>query len=199
MKVCTECNLVKELNQFSVNKRKKFDGRQPKCKDCNRAYYLANREKIKARVNKHYHENHEAELARRAELRKRPEAKKKKSQLDKSYYLKNKDKIKEYYKEWASKNRDVLRAVASEFRHKREAWLRNNESTLTKKQIRELFSTHPFCEYCGSTEKLTLDHIIPVSRGGPNTLENVTIACKSCNSSKNNKTLEEWKQTQTKT
>lgn len=47
------------------------------------------------------------------------------------------------------------------------------------------------CQYCGSTKNLTIDHIVPRSRGGENTWENMTVACISCNTKKSNKLLEE--------
>lgn len=37
------------------------------------------------------------------------------------------------------------------------------------------------CVKCGSTEHLTVDHIIPVLRGGPSSMENVQTLCNSCN------------------
>jgi hypothetical protein len=43
------------------------------------------------------------------------------------------------------------------------------------------------CNYCGSTDNLTLDHIIPLSKGGINKIENFQILCKSCNKLKGNK------------
>jgi hypothetical protein len=47
------------------------------------------------------------------------------------------------------------------------------------------------CNYCGSTENITVDHIIPESRGGLNSWENLTTACSKCNAKKGNKTPEE--------
>lgn len=47
------------------------------------------------------------------------------------------------------------------------------------------------CRYCDSTEDLTADHIIPVSRGGPTTIENLATACRPCNSRKGARTPEE--------
>ena len=44
------------------------------------------------------------------------------------------------------------------------------------------------CQYCGAKEKLTLDHVIPISKGGPSSWENVVTACSPCNSKKGNKT-----------
>ena len=40
------------------------------------------------------------------------------------------------------------------------------------------------CHYCNHRKPLTMDHVIPLSRGGPHTRLNVVPACRSCNSSK---------------
>lgn len=40
------------------------------------------------------------------------------------------------------------------------------------------------CTYCGLRRDLTVDHVIPESRGGPTVLENLTTACWPCNRSK---------------
>eukprot|EP00210_Caulerpa_lentillifera_P007832 g7474.t1 len=51
------------------------------------------------------------------------------------------------------------------------------------------------CVYCGVTQNLTVDHVIPISKGGTNHWENVVTACRSCNNRKGNRTLEQigWK------
>ena len=48
------------------------------------------------------------------------------------------------------------------------------------------------CSYCGATEDLAVDHVVPLSRGGTNDPGNLTPACKPCNSSKRDKLVEEW-------
>ncbi len=40
------------------------------------------------------------------------------------------------------------------------------------------------CQYCGSGKRLTLDHVIPRSKGGQHTWNNVVAACERCNSKK---------------
>lgn len=47
------------------------------------------------------------------------------------------------------------------------------------------------CQYCGSTKELTIDHIIPRSRGGEDSWENLVVACMSCNTRKGDKLLED--------
>lgn len=40
------------------------------------------------------------------------------------------------------------------------------------------------CQYCGGTEDLTFDHVIPRSKGGTTGWENIVAACESCNTTK---------------
>lgn len=45
------------------------------------------------------------------------------------------------------------------------------------------------CQYCGTkAERLTIDHVIPKSRGGGNTWQNTVACCIACNSAKGDKT-----------
>jgi len=48
------------------------------------------------------------------------------------------------------------------------------------------------CIYCGAKDGLSVDHLIPRSRGGPNIGDNAVQACRSCNSSKGGKGVYEW-------
>ena len=47
------------------------------------------------------------------------------------------------------------------------------------------------CCYCGDTYRLTIDHVIPTSRGGKSTFENCVTSCFACNNKKNNRTPNE--------
>ncbi len=48
------------------------------------------------------------------------------------------------------------------------------------------------CQYCGTMDgNLTIDHVIPKSRGGESCWENVVVACQKCNIKKGDQTLKE--------
>ena len=68
-------------------------------------------------------------------------------------------------------------------RKEREAGLPN---TLTGDEWKDIIASYGGrCAYCRKKCKLTIDHIIPVIRGGATTKQNVVPACRSCNSKKN--------------
>ena len=45
--------------------------------------------------------------------------------------------------------------------------------------------------YCGSRTELTIDHVLPVSKGGELSWSNCVTACRACNAKKGNKTLQQ--------
>lgn len=47
------------------------------------------------------------------------------------------------------------------------------------------------CQYCGNNKRLTLDHVIPVSKGGQHKWDNVVTACEPCNQYKRDRTPHE--------
>ena len=52
-----------------------------------------------------------------------------------------------------------------------------------------------FCYYCGgyfAPQALTMDHIIPLAKGGRSTKINIAVACKECNNAKKNLLPNEW-------
>jgi 5-methylcytosine-specific restriction endonuclease McrA len=53
------------------------------------------------------------------------------------------------------------------------------------------------CHYCGHrfpVKELTMDHIVPISKGGKSTRGNVAVCCKACNTKKKSMLLMEWDQ-----
>jgi len=64
------------------------------------------------------------------------------------------------------------------------------EIPLTRRNL--LHRDNHACQYCGySGESLTIDHVLPRSRGGPDTWENMVTACVRCNVRKGNRTPKE--------
>lgn len=70
-----------------------------------------------------------------------------------------------------------------------------SDGTITPQSLGQLFAKGTRCRYCetelSSTER-TADHVVPLCRGGAHSIDNLVIACRSCNSSKGRKTLEQW-------
>lgn len=57
-----------------------------------------------------------------------------------------------------------------------------------------IWRDHNKCQYCTcdfTTSELTLDHVVPRSRGGKNTWTNLVACCKKCNQAKRDRTPEE--------
>lgn len=66
---------------------------------------------------------------------------------------------------------------------------RRVKQSLSRKNI--LYRDDFTCQYCSSGDNLTIDHVIPISRGGKWEWENLVTACARCNSRKGQKTLEQ--------
>lgn len=66
----------------------------------------------------------------------------------------------------------------------------------SKKRLELVFEkTQGRCAYCGKelSDDATIDHVIPRSKGGSNSLDNLLPSCRSCNTSKGVKSLEEFR------
>lgn len=61
---------------------------------------------------------------------------------------------------------------------------------LWRKHIKE--SWEHKCAYCNSEDNLTLDHVVPQSKGGTDFTKNLVCCCHSCNQSKGHNFWEDW-------
>lgn len=75
--------------------------------------------------------------------------------------------------------------------HQRRSLISANSFLILEKEIKKIY-TSP-CAACNSMEEQTLDHIIPLSRNGTHGIGNIQTLCFSCNSSKRDKTMMEWR------
>jgi len=77
-------------------------------------------------------------------------------------------------------------------KHKRRAITREGNFNLSDwKRIQDEHGNK--CANCGKEGKLSIDHIIPITRGGEHVAGNIQPLCINCNSQKNQRTMEEWK------
>lgn len=128
-------------------------------------------------------------------------------ECNRSYRLANRESIREYQREYAFQNSETAVARANAWRkangnqakisqrkhnHKRRALLRTNGNfSVTCRDLERLCSKN--CFYCGALGTIEIDHVIPISRGGANSIGNLVPACPSCNRSKSNRTIMEWR------
>lgn len=100
-------------------------------------------------------------------------------------------RVKEYQKAYrSSEHGKQVRRVSNS---RRRAVKVTTASPTIDTYIHFLHSkTDSKCPYCPSTDNLSIDHILPLSRGGTHTEDNVELVCLPCNIRKGTKTKEEY-------
>nr|WP_290224315.1 HNH endonuclease signature motif containing protein [Trichocoleus desertorum] len=156
----------------------------------NKQYRQENSQRLIEYGRAKYLQNREAILAQKREDRKlNPEKYRQRGQKN---YQKHREQKLARNKIWRTSPRGRL--IRRQLEQKREAIKKlNHQVSYTPEQqqsILEAFSN--CCAYCASPEVLTLDHFIAIANGGSETLGNLLPACRSCNSSKQNKDPKEW-------
>jgi len=110
--------------------------------------------------------------------------KKKSTELRKKLRQKYKIKISLYNKKYKESNRNKF----AEYEKIRRSRRRANGGTLTLEEWQDIkIIYNNSCPSCLQNKDLTIDHIIPLSKGGRNDKENIQPLCKKCNSSKGTK------------
>lgn len=168
MKTCVKCGLLK--SDFAKDRSRK-DGLHPYCKDCKNSYKL--RRPPRPKMSKE-------ELAARANDR------------AKAWYANNRERGIERTRQWRKKNKPDRRPEV----HRRNALKRAAAGSFSKEDILFILTLQNFlCRYCGIdiSLKYSIDHIIPLSRGGTNWPWNIALACPRCNFSKGPKLPDEFK------
>lgn len=185
MKQCSKCKLDKPLSLYKKHPLGK-NGLDPKCFDCHKEYRQANKQAIAAR-DKAYNSANKSKIK---EQRKNYRIANRDviAIKDKKYYLSNKEARAIYVRNWQRDNPEKVFDIQNRRRAKE---LENSKFTIRTKFLIRLYNSP--CLFCGTTEAIQADHIIPVSRGGSHGEGNLQPLCKSCNNSKNNKTIMEWR------
>lgn len=137
-------------------------------KNTMKAYYAANTEKVKSSV-RDYRLIHPEKVKAGVRL----------------WQNRNPEKVKVYKKKWKMANKNKCSAMA----HKRNARIAGNGGSFTAGEWELLKEQYGYrCPACGKREpeiKLTIDHVIPIAKGGVNTISNIQPLCGNCNSKKN--------------
>jgi 5-methylcytosine-specific restriction endonuclease McrA len=178
----------------------------------------ANPEKVKAKQERYVKRNAEkiAEKARRAALRQHhekyqtdPAYRARKNAATKRWAEQNYERNKAHKRAWAERNRQTEREKALERRladpDKAKADRAANKTMrkaaigrFTAEDVQALLEQQsyrcaaPHCRV-DVLHDFHCDHIQPLSRGGTNSSDNIQILCPTCNLTKNDRTMEEWR------
>lgn len=190
MKICRICQISKPLSEFYADKTMS-DGLRSACKECvkaaRREYRKVHADRAQA-TDAAYRQSPDGKENRRTHQRKRTQS----------------EPFKAYRKAWAVTDKGQANRrnrvnnyaktpkgdAANKRRHAaRRARGRMIIKTLTADEWAEILATHDNrCKYCGRAFSAemppTQDHVIPISKGGHHTKDNVVPACKPCNSRK---------------
>lgn len=144
----------------------------------NAEYRAANRDKIRAYALDY---NKRTSEAQKAKYRANPEPAKQKAR---AWRISNLDHARELGRRWREANPDKYREqqrLASQRRRARKANLPNYK--ITKRDVMRLLSSPCAVTGCGNRD-ITLDHVIPLARGGSHGIGNLQSMCQSHNSAK---------------
>lgn len=141
--------------------------------------------KVSRRKNPDYLEKERAyHRENKKEKRKLDAYKKYMSDYLRDYRIGNKDKLRRLMRDWVKNNHDRYRIS----QHKHRALRKNSEGSYSLSEWTELCDKYDNkCLRCKKKIKLTVDHVIPLVKGGSNYIENIQPLCRSCNSSKKDK------------
>lgn len=102
---------------------------------------------------------------------------------------KNRAKARLFTRNWSRNNPAASKAACE----RRRARLNGVECTLTTVEWLALIEAWGRrCAYCRGEGRLTKDHVVPISKGGGHTMDNVVPACMPCNAAKGDRELGEF-------
>jgi len=202
-KICTKCGENKELTEFYKRKQSE-DGLRSACKTCARAYRQANKTTILAYASEYYQANKEAIITKNTEYY---ETNKVELAAQKAeYYQTNKVVKLTYASEYRQINKVAIAAkkyvyrqtpkgklVSANSAHKRRAVVKSG--SVSTKELQQLVDNNIYCFYCGcevTDDNRHIDHFIPLCKGGLHDIQNLVVACATCNMKKGDKMPEEF-------
>lgn len=147
----------------------------------NKLQYEKNKDKILERKAAHHLANREARLSAMRDyyIRNRSNLREK----GKRWYWENRDRDLETSKKWQRDNPERVRHLSQA----RRARVLNADHGCVTPEVWASFYGKP-CAYCGE-EATQVDHVHPLSKGGPHCVSNLAPSCKKCNTSKGSRIL----------
>lgn len=185
MKICTGCGEQKAFSEFYKEARNK-NGCRSRCKLCctkeTTRVRQANSEKAREQLRRYRSANREKVREWDRNYRNSP----KRQKYLASYVVENAEKISERRRQWLARNPD--KSVS--WVEARRVRLIGAAGSHTTAEWQELCAKYRHqCLACGASDvRLTRDHIVPLSRGGDNYIDNIQPLCRSCNAKKGTKT-----------
>ena len=188
---------------FNAQKRAERAANPEKHRETARKYVEANKEHIRNIKRKHqakypekydkalrkYREIHREEINTKARERRQQNLEHYR-EIGRRSRNKHADERNAYQREYGKANRDKLNL----YTNIRRARKLEVEGSHTDEEWQELKAFYNFtCLRCGKQEpgiKLTRDHVIPLTQGGSDSIDNVQPLCARCNSKKNNKHID---------
>jgi len=104
----------------------------------------------------------------------------------------NPEKAKEVVKRWRNNNPEKMRLIDKRKKFRRRNAIGNFTFKEWENKLKEFNNCCAYCKKPLNENEITIDHKIPLSRGGTNYIENLVPSCMSCNSKKGKRTPEEF-------
>jgi 5-methylcytosine-specific restriction endonuclease McrA len=193
-KIKAQKQQYREENSDKIKAKKKADywADPEKARELKRIWYQANQEKNRLNRKARYWNNREEILKRRREERVRH--KDEVNAKQRASRAKNPEAHYAANKRWEQKNPDKVAVYKRTCKQNRRAAEAGDR--ITSDEVSRVFlDCEGRCAYCikdVSGEKWHVEHKQPLSRGGKNTVSNITISCPQCNWKKHNKTVKEF-------
>lgn len=173
-------------DEYNTYQRQYREDHKEQWQEYSRRAYAKHGETIRANVKRYYQEVYSEQAKENARRWNERNPEKVKAARRKHYETHREEKAA-YVRAWREANRGKCRAYYNNYRARKES----NGGSFTAEEWKELCAEYGFCcVCCGECKPLTVDHIVPVSKGGSSDISNIQPLCKSCNSSKRDKTID---------
>lgn len=187
MKKCKVCESEYPATaEYFYSEKRTKDGLRAKCKTC---FLDENKGKKRKRDRKEYVEQNK-ETLKLAWKEYKEKNKDKISKQKQKYYKMNKGKLIESIREYQKENKDKILLRNGIYKRIRYTDEVRNYTIEEWEKCKSHFNYK--CAYCGCKKKLTKEHFIPFKSGGEYSSKNIIPVCKSCNSSKYDKSFFDW-------